>query len=66
MGGGRGQQAAHTDHGQVVRQHRNVLDALTARDPDAAAATIDEQFTDVTARVGRWTAGTEEAVTTGP
>jgi DNA-binding FadR family transcriptional regulator len=45
-----------TDHEQVVRQHRQVLDALRAHDPDAAAATIADHFADVTARIDRWAA----------
>ncbi|SDN07999.1 FadR/GntR family transcriptional regulator [Actinacidiphila guanduensis] len=43
-----------TDHAQVVRQHRQVLQALESRDPDAAAATIGEHFADVTARIDLW------------
>ncbi|MDI5971174.1 FadR/GntR family transcriptional regulator [Streptomyces sp. SL13] len=46
-----------TDHDQVVRQHRRVVDALRSRDPDAAAATIRDHFADVTHRIDRWSAG---------
>ncbi|MEW1862465.1 FadR family transcriptional regulator [Streptomyces sp. NBC_00669] len=45
-----------TDHDQVVRQHRRVLDALRSRDPGAAADAIAEHFADVTARTDRWAA----------
>ena len=45
-----------TDHEQVVRQHRHVLEALRSHDPDAAAATIAEHFADVTARIDGWAA----------
>jgi DNA-binding FadR family transcriptional regulator len=45
----------HTAHGQVVRQHRQVLEAVAARDPDAAAARIAEHFADITGRFDRWT-----------
>ncbi|MFI0942987.1 FadR/GntR family transcriptional regulator [Streptomyces sp. NPDC021020] len=45
----------HTAHGQVVRQHRRVLEAVAARDPDAAAARIAEHFADITGRFDRWT-----------
>ncbi|WP_329134386.1 FCD domain-containing protein [Streptomyces sp. NBC_01476] len=45
-----------TDHQQVVRQHRQVLEALRSRDPDAAAASIAEHFADITARMDRWAA----------
>jgi len=40
----------------VVRQHRQVLDALEAHDADAAAATIAEHFADITARIDQWAA----------
>jgi DNA-binding FadR family transcriptional regulator len=53
-----------TDHEQVVRQHRQVLDALRSRDPDAAAATIAEHFADVTARIDHW--ATTDPATTDP
>jgi DNA-binding FadR family transcriptional regulator len=43
-----------TDHEHVVGQHRQVLEALESRDPDAAAARIAEHFADVTARIGLW------------
>ncbi|MCL2552531.1 MAG: FCD domain-containing protein [Actinomycetia bacterium] len=45
-----------TDHAHVVRQHRQVLEALEARDPDAAAASLAEHFADVTARIDQWAA----------
>lgn len=45
----------HTAHGQVVRQHRRVLEAVAARDPDEAAARIAEHFADITGRFDRWT-----------
>lgn len=44
----------YPDHAHVVRQHRRILEALEARDPDAAAAAIAGHFADVTARVDRW------------
>ncbi|SEN93008.1 FadR/GntR family transcriptional regulator [Actinacidiphila rubida] len=45
-----------TDHAHVVRQHRQVLEALEAHDPDAAAASIAEHFADITARIDQWAA----------
>ncbi|MBY8881474.1 FadR/GntR family transcriptional regulator [Actinacidiphila acidipaludis] len=45
-----------TDHEHVVRQHGQVLAALEARDPDAAAASIAEHFADISARIGQWAA----------
>jgi DNA-binding FadR family transcriptional regulator len=51
----------HTAHGQVVGQHRRVLEAVAARDPDAAAARIAEHFADITSRFDRWTAGPRPA-----
>jgi DNA-binding FadR family transcriptional regulator len=51
----------HTAHGQVVRQHGQVLEAVAARDPDAAAARIAEHFADITARFDRWTGATGPA-----
>lgn len=50
-----------TDHHQVVRQHGQVLDALRAHDPDAAAAMIAEHFADVIARIDRWAADMKSA-----
>ncbi len=46
-----------TDHAQVVRQHHRILDALTARDPDAAAEAVHAHFADVIARIDHWAAG---------
>ncbi|SHM21838.1 FadR/GntR family transcriptional regulator [Actinacidiphila paucisporea] len=51
----------HTAHDQVVRQHRQVLEAVAARDPDAAAARIAEHFADITGRFDRWTGATGSA-----
>jgi DNA-binding FadR family transcriptional regulator len=50
-----------TDHDQVVRQHRRVLEALRSRDPDAAAAAIAEHFADITGRIDRFTADRGDA-----
>jgi DNA-binding FadR family transcriptional regulator len=58
-----------TDHDQVVRQHRRVLDALRARDADRAAEAIGEHFADVTSRIDRWAAAVRDgrpAPTSGP
>ncbi|WP_063836075.1 FadR/GntR family transcriptional regulator [Actinacidiphila yeochonensis] len=46
-----------TDHDHVVGQHRQVLQALEDRDPDAAAASIAGHFADVTARIELWAGG---------
>ncbi len=46
-----------TDHAHVVRQHRQVLEALRERDPQAAADSIAEHFADITARIELWSAG---------
>ena len=54
-----------TDHEQVVRQHRHVLEALRSRDPDAAAATIADHFADVTARIDGWAAGMKSSRSDG-
>lgn len=43
-----------TGHAHVVRRHRQVLEALEARDPESAAATIAEHFADITARIDLW------------
>lgn len=45
-----------TDHQQVVRQHRRILDALLSHDPDAAAAELAGHFADITARIDQWSA----------
>lgn len=45
-----------TDHDHVVRQHRQVLEALEAHDPDGAAATIAAHFADITSRIDQWAA----------
>ncbi|MFC4035353.1 FadR/GntR family transcriptional regulator [Streptomyces polygonati] len=50
-----------TDHQHVVRQHRQVLDALRSHDADAAAASIAEHFADITARMDRWAADHRKA-----
>jgi DNA-binding FadR family transcriptional regulator len=42
-----------TDHDQVVRQHRRVVDALRAREPEAAADAIAAHFADVQSRIDR-------------
>jgi DNA-binding FadR family transcriptional regulator len=58
---------ARTDHRQVVRQHRHMLDALRSRDPEAAAAAIAEHFAEITARMDQWAAGkTGKADKKGP
>ncbi|HZG05850.1 MAG TPA: FCD domain-containing protein [Streptomyces sp.] len=49
-----------TDHDQVVRQHRRVVEALRARDPDRAAEAIDGHFADVLARIDRLGRGPRE------
>jgi DNA-binding FadR family transcriptional regulator len=45
-----------TDHAHVMRQHRQLLAALEAHDPDAAAATLAEHFADIAARIEKWAA----------
>ncbi len=45
-----------TDHDQVVRQHRRIIEALRSRDPARAAETIAEHFADVTSRIDRFAA----------
>jgi DNA-binding FadR family transcriptional regulator len=42
-----------TDHEQVVRQHRRIVDALRVRDPDRAAEAIRGHFADIQARLDR-------------
>ncbi|WP_327292687.1 FCD domain-containing protein [Streptomyces sp. NBC_01198] len=46
--------------------HRQVLEAVAARDPDAAAARIAEHFADITARFDRWTGAAGAVAATGP
>ena len=43
-------------HEHAVHRHRRIVEALRARDPDAAAAAIGDHFADLTSRTDRWAA----------
>jgi DNA-binding FadR family transcriptional regulator len=42
-----------TDPAHVVEEHRKIVEALRARDPDRAAEMMDQHFADVRARIER-------------
>lgn len=49
-----------TDHEQVVRLHRRVVEALRDRDPGRAAEAIESHFADILARIDRLGGGGRE------
>ena len=54
-----------TDAAQTVHEHRQVIKALRAHDPERAAEMIDRHFADVRARIDRLPAAAPVEPTTG-